>query len=234
MLIISKEKLSDLKLEKYRIYTKEAVRDGIECFSSLDDIDKSEAFCSAVVPINHIKYSNADNKFYYTKEDLSDYADWYKAHVLPAIKKFKKYNYHDNCTSKVGDDVGKKIDSYGCIVDASDLPAFQGVEINENSAVYEYRFYLTLFNKYTIKQIKYDRHDLYDYKLQSSKFDLASKLQNSDFLKSKDFKIINYLRKNNELVPVGIILKEDSAEKYSVEYGTVFIDMNNLIVINWH
>ena len=233
MLIISKEKISDLKLEKYRIYTKEAIRDGIECFSSLDDLNKSEAFCSAVVPINHIKYSKTDNKFYYTKEELSDYADWYKAHVLPAIKKFKKYNYHDNCISKVGDD-GKVIDGYNCIVNVPGLPAFQGVEVNENSAVYEYRFYLMLFNKYTIKQIKYDRHELYDYKLQSSKFDLASKLQNSDFLKSKDFKIINYLRKNTELVQVGIILKEDSAKKYSIEYGTVFIDMNNLIIINWH
>ena len=124
-----------------------------------------------------------------------------------------------------------KIDGYGCVVDVDGLPAFSSM--NEDITVSEYRFYLTLFNEYTIKQLRYERHDLFDAKFESSKFDLASKMQSTDFLKQKDFKMINYKRKDTENVVIGILLKEGT-DKYSMDYGVVSIDMNNVLSIRWH
>ena len=111
------------------------------------------------------------------------------------------------------------------------LPAFN--DVNEDISIHEYRFYLTLFNDYTVKQCQYERHNLHDAMFKSSKYDLPSKLQNSDLLKSKDFKIINARRSQEESVPVGLIIKEDNS-KYSLEYGKVYINMENKISIVWH
>lgn len=230
MIVISEDKKNELRSTKYKVYSLSPVSEGVECFSSSREFSSSDKFYITSVNANHIKYESG--RFYYTNEDLSDVADWWPAHMLPTSKNFKKCKEPKiKYASRVGDNVGKKIDGYGCLVDVSELPAFNGV--NEDIKVYEYRLYLTLFNDYTVKQLRYERHDLFDAKFESSKFDLAAKMQNVDFLKSKDFKMINHKRKDSENVIIGIILNEDSG-KYSMEYGIVFIDMNNVLSIKWH
>lgn len=230
MLIISEAKKNELRSTKYKVYSLSPISEGVECFGSSKSFSSTDKFYITAVNANHIKHN--EGRFYYTNEDLSDVADWWPAHVLPTNKNFKKCKKTSiKCTTKVGDDVGKKIDGYGCLVDVSGLPAFNGV--NEDLTVSEYRLYLTLFNEYTVKQLRYERHELFDAKFESSKFDLPAKMQSSDFLKPKDFKMINYKRKDIENVAIGIVLKEGT-DKYSMEYGTVTIDMNNMLSVKWH
>ena len=54
-----------------------------------------------------------------------------------------------------------------------------------------------------------------------------------DFLKQKDFKMINYKRKDTENVVIGILLNAGT-DKYSMDYGVVSSDMNNVLSIRWH
>lgn len=228
MLQISEELLSDFKSSKYRVYSLVPLEEDVECFNSHKNFKTDEKFLVTAVEAKNIKSYNG--KFFYTTEDLG--ADWFPAHIINLNKNFKKCKSKPTkCTSRIPDSVGKRIDGYGCIVDTSELPAFQGV--NEDKSVYEYRFYLTLFNEYTVKQLRYERHDLFDAKFESSKFDLPSKMQNADFLKEKDFTLINYKRQESESVAIGTVLKE-GAEKYSLEYGTVYIDMTNKLSIKWN
>lgn len=230
MIVISEDKKNELRSTKYKVYSLSPVSEGVECFDSSTQFSNTDKFYITAVNANHIKHESG--RFYYTNEDLSDVADWWPAHMLPANRKFKKCKEPKiKHTSRVGDSVGKKIDCQGCLVDVSGLPAFNGV--NEDIKVYEYRLYLTLFNDYTVKQLRYERHDLFDAKFESSKFDLAAKMQSADFLKPKDFKMINHKRKDTETVNLGIVLKE-SSDKYSMEYGVVFIDMNNMLSVKWH
>lgn len=230
MLVISEDKKNELRSTKYKVYSLSPMSEGVECFGSNKSFSSTDKFYITAVNANHIKHH--EGKFYYTNEDLFDVADWWPAHLLPTNKNFKKCKKTSTkCTTRIGYDVGKKIDGYGCLVDVSDLQAFNGV--NEDLTVSEYRFYITLFNEYTVKQLRYERHDLFDAKFESSKFDLPFKMQSSNFLKPGDFKMINYKRKDTENVIIGKVLREDS-NKYSMEYGTVFIDMNNLISIKWN
>ena len=230
MTTISESKLNKLKECKYKVYSREPLTDGVECFSSSKSFSSNEAFCISAVDAKNIRHDNG--RFYYTTEDLSETADWFPAQIIDIGNNFIPCKKHKSkkCTKRVGNDVGKKIDGYGCIVDISSLPAFSG--INEDLSVSEYRFYLTLFNEYTVKQCQYERHNLQDATFTSSKYDLPAKLQNSDFLKSKDFKMINVRRENEESVPVGLIIKEDN-NKYSIEYGKVYINMDNKVSIVW-
>lgn len=230
MIEISEGKLNKLKNSKYRVYSKGPLVDGSECFTNNKLFAGDESFCITAVNANHIKRDNS--KFVYTVEGLDETADWFPAAIIDVSNNFIpcKKRKPTKCTKEVGDDVGKKIDGQGCIIDISGLPAFNGV--NEDLSVFEYRFYLTLFNEYTIKQCQYERHNLQDATFTSSKYDLPAKLQNSDFLKSKDFTIINSRREAEESVPVGLIIREDS-NKYSLEYGKVYINMDNKISIVW-
>lgn len=225
MLILSKNKLDELKSKKYRVYSKEYLSDGVECFNTSESL--GDSFYISFVEANHIKCEN--NKFYYTEESLSDVADFWPKHLLPVIGAFSSKKSKSNTKQKGTSKLSKSF-----IVDASGLPAFSGIQANEDLSVNEYRFYLTLFNEYTVKQCQYERHSLYDARVKSSKYDLPSRLQNSNFLKSKDFKVINYKRQESETVPVGLIIKENKNGSYEIEYGTVLIDMNNKISIIWH
>lgn len=231
MIELSENKLNKLKDCKYRVYTKGPLTDGSECFPSMKSFSKNDGFCITAVNGNHIKHDNG--KFYYTAEGLDETCDFFPAQILDVANNFvpcKKRKKSTKCTQEVGDDVGKKIDGQGCLIDVSGLPAFNG--IYEDLSVFEYRFYLTLFNDYTVKQCQYERHNLQDATFTSSKYDLPAKLQSSDFLKSKDFTIINSRREREESVPVGLIIKE-SNNKYSLEYGRVYINMENKISIVW-
>lgn len=231
MIEISESKFNEIKRQRFKVYSKGPLTEGCECFSSRKSFADDEPFCITSVNIANIKHDNG--KFYYTTEDLSEVADWFPAHVLDVSNNFIpcKKSKKLKCASKVGNNVGKSIKSDKCVVDVSGMPAFNGV--NEDLSVYEYRFYLTLFNDYTVKQCHYERRNLHDAIFKSSKYDLPSKLQNSDFLKSKDFTMINVRREKEESVPVGLIIKEDD-NKYNLEYGKVYINMDNKISIIWH
>jgi hypothetical protein len=232
MLVLSESKLNEYKDVKYKVYSKGPLTEGSECFSSSKSFNENEPFCITSVSSKNIR-SDKD-KFYYTTEDLSSTADWFPKHLMNVGTNFVQCGKSKKlkCVSKVSDNVGKKIDGQGCLIDTSALPAFNGV--NEDLSVNEYRFYLTLFNDFTVKQCQYERHDLHDASFKSSKYDLVAKLQNSDFLKSKDFKMINYRRQNEESVPVGYIIKESDDMKYCSEYGKVYINMDNKVSIIWH
>lgn len=231
MLVLSKSILNKLRESKYKVYSKAPLKEGDECFCNSESFKPDEPFCITSVSSKNICHK--DGRFYYTNEDLSATADWFPAHVIPICNMFtpcgknKKQKY----VSQVDNKYGKSIKSNKYLIDTNLLPAFN--DVNEDISIYEYRFYLTLFNDYTVKQCQYERHNLHDATFKSSKYDLPSKLQNSDFLKSKDFKIINARRAQEESVPVGLIIKEDNS-KYSLEYGKVYIDMENKISIVWH
>lgn len=230
MLTITKENLDTLKDSKYKVYSRQPLDEGVECFYSSDNFGRRDGFCITAVPISHIKCK--DGRFFYTTEDLSTVADWFPKHVLNVGSKFVpcKKNKRLHCVMQIDTKkYGNKISSDTCLVDIGGLPAF-----NEDLSINEYRFYLTLFNDYTVKQCQLERHNLQDATFTSSKYDLTAKLQNSDFLKSKDFKVINVRRETEESVPVGLIIKENT-EKYSpLDYGKVYINMENKISIVWH
>lgn len=223
MLYVKDELIKEAKSSKYRVYSNVPLSEGVECFPNTDTFNDSDTYYVSSVKTGNIRCDKSNGKFYFTNEDLSEVADWFPAHVIPIGTKFIKLrNKKKQC-----------IGSNTCIVDVSQLKAFSNDATNEDVSVSEYKFYLTLFNKYTVSQCIYERNNLYDAKVTSSKYDLPSRLQNSDFLKSKDFKVINLHRNEMESVPVGLIIKEPS-DKYTVDYGTVYIDMNNVISIKWH
>ena len=227
MIEVSEDKLNELKNSRYRVYSVGELTDGCECFSSNKSLG-SESFCVTSVKSTNIKCDN--DRFYYTTDDLSNAADWFPAQLIKISNNFVPCRNckYVNGAKKVGNNVGKSISSNKCIVDVSNLPAF-----NEDLSVYEYRFYLTLFNDYSVKQCRYERFNLYDAIYKSSKYDLVSRLQNSDFLKSKDFVVINSERETKETVPVGLVIN-CSSDKYNIEYGTVYINMDNQVSIVWN
>ena len=153
--------------------------------------------------VNSFNIRHVDGKFYFTEEDLSDIIDWFPAHIIPIGRSKLK---------KTKRFVARK---------------------NEEIEVHEYRFYNTLFNKFTLKQIQFERRNLHDGKFISSKYDLVSRMQGSKVLKSKDFKMINVARKDNELVPIGMVVKESKDKNSLVEYGIVYINMDNRLSILW-
>lgn len=214
----------------YLVYTENDICDGCECFYSDETLESSHV---NYINAEHIMYDQSKNKFYYTEDDLSLYDDFFSKHLMPVIGKFTQAkNKHKKLytTIKKHD---TKISNHG-IVDVSGLPAFNVSNTNEDAEISEYRLYITLFNDYTVKQCQYERKALYDAKFKSSKFELESKIQNSSFLKSKDFTVINLKRKDSESVAVGLIIKEQNNDEYTLEYGTVTIDMNNILSIKWH
>lgn len=224
MLVISEDRLNRFKNTKFKVYSREPLSDGCECFSSNESFDKNETFYITSVKASNIK--NDNGKFYYTTEEFDDVADFWPKHIMNLGSNFVPSKRKKSC-----------IKSNKCIVDVSGLPAFNGLpSTNEDVTVNDYRFYLTLFNNYTIEQCRFERHDLFDAKFKSSKYDLVSKIQNSDFLKSKDFVMINSRRKEEESVPVGLIVKEnaDTKKEINIEYGTVYINMENQVSIIWN
>lgn len=221
MLVISEKLTNEIKYTKYKVYSRGPVSDGCECFSSSKPFKDDESFCITSVPMNHIKHDNG--RFYYTKEDLSSTIDWFPAHVIPIGNMFVR-------CGKKKHKIGTVIDSDKFVVDVSGMPAF-----NEDATIYEYRFYITLFNDYTIKQIIYDRYNLFDLKINSSKYDLVSKLQNANLIKPNEFVVINDKRKNDESVCIGIVIKDNEKDKNKpTEYGYVYINMSNIISIKWN
>lgn len=212
MLTISDNLINKYKNKKVTVYSTEFMDEGSECFANNGD-----SLFAHEVYLHNIKFK--DGRFYFTNEDLSQVCDFYPADILPVIGAFVKGK--------------KKCVSNSFVVDVSKLPAFSTIT-NEDTKVYEYRLYITLFNDYTLKQCQYERHNLFDAKYSSSKFDLESRVQNSDFLKSKDFTVINVKRKDEENIFIGYIIREPEESEYSCEYGKLFIDMNNKIFIRWH
>jgi hypothetical protein len=230
MLVLSFNKINELLDRKYKVYSKEPLREGVECYNSSKCFKENEPFCITSVSSRNI--ISKENRFYYTNEDLNSVADWFPAHIINVSNNFTpcKKSKKLKCVKQVDSNVGKCV---GGVIDATCLPAFNG--INEDISVNEYRLYITLFNEYTVKQCIYDRRKLYDALFKSSKYDLPYKLQNSDFLKSKDFVAINIRRKKEENVPVGLIIKMDEdSQKRNIEYGTVYINMDNRISVVWH
>lgn len=229
MLSLTDNLIKNLKRVQYAVYSLEPLREGVECFplppKNIGSNDKIP-YCLTSVSVNNIKHDSG--RFYYTSEDLSSYADWYPAHALNVGSKFTRSKLpKTKCTSKVSDKLGRVIGSDRFLVDVSGMPAF------EDSHVTDYYFYSTLFNDYSIKQIRHEREKLYDLKITCSKYDLTNRLQNSDILRQKDFTIINTERMRSEDVKVGIVTELDN-KNINMEYGTVFINMNNLFFILWN
>ena len=230
MLTLSDKIIKNIKKTQYAVYSLDPLREGVECFPAppmkgIGDIEKTP-YCLTSVRVNNIKHDSG--RFYYTSEDLSSYADWYPAHVMIVGNTFtRSKSPKTKCTTQVSDRLGRVIGSDRFLVDVSGMPAF------EDSHVVDYYFYNTLFNDYSIKQIRHEREKLYDLKLTCSKYDLTIRLQNSDILRQKDFTIINTERTNSEDVKIGIVTEHDD-KNINMEYGTVFINMNNLLFVLWN
>ena len=69
MLVISEDRLNRFKNTKFKIYSKEPLSDGCECFSSNESFDKNEPFYITSVKASNIK--NDNGKFYYTTETIT-------------------------------------------------------------------------------------------------------------------------------------------------------------------
>ena len=231
MLILSENKLNYYKNYIVNVYTNEPLYNGCECFATSESLDGK--YYKSKVSACNIKHN--DGKFYYSNEDLSQYADWFQADMLPIIGAFVssepmyKYNKKYKCNTLVKQKPSGKL-SKSFIVDAASMPAF----FNEDITVNDYRYFNTLFHEYTIEQVLYERYKLFDAKFKASKFDLVNKMQNSNFLQSKDFKMINSQRQYKESVYIGYIVKENKDDEIGVDYGYVYIDMNNKLSIIWH
>ena len=231
MLILSENKLNYYKNYIVNVYTNEPLYNGCECFATSESLDGK--YYKSKVSACNIKYN--DGRFYYSNEDLSQYADWFQADMLPIIGAFVssepmyKYNKKYKCNTLVKRKPSGKL-SKSFIVDAASMPAF----FNEDITVNDYRYFNTLFHEYTIEQVLYERYKLFDAKFKASKFDLVNKMQNSNFLQSKDFKMINSQRQYKESVYIGYIVKENKDDEIGVDYGYVYIDMNNKLSIIWH
>ena len=231
MLILSENKLNYYKNYIVNVYTNEPLYNGCECFATSESLDGK--YYKSKVSACNIKYN--DGKFYYSNEDLSQYADWFQADMLPVIGAFVssgpmyKYNKKYKCNTLVKQKHSGQL-SKSFIVDAASMPAF----FNEDITVNDYRYFNTLFHEYTIEQVLYERYKLFDAKFKASKFDLVNKMQNSNFLQSKDFKMINSQRQYKESVYIGYIVKENKDDEIGVDYGYVYIDMNNKLSIIWH
>lgn len=228
MLVLSDRLINEMKEHIYKVYVKRVLREGCECFKSR--FKCNEKLCIYKVKAKNLVYN--EGRLFYT-EGLEDSSDWYPAQLIninnffePVSGKKKK-----TCTSVLSKDKGKVIDSDRYIVDVSGMSSFKG--INEELIVSEYKLFITLFKNYSVKECLYNRQDLCDATFTSTKYDLTDKLQNSDFLKSKDFVIINNRRSEEENIPVGLIIKTDGND-YSLEYGTVYINMNNILYIKWN
>jgi hypothetical protein len=99
----------------------------------------------------------------------------------------------------------------------------------------EYHFYYTVYNKdRSIKSIL-DSQDEPDKVFKStSRHALESDMQNSNFITDKDFGVINKYRDKDTRVFIGFVLEPDySSDKQSWDYGSVFLDINNNIIIKW-
>ena len=207
----------------FNVYSNQVLSEGVECFGTYEKMNGNNFYITSVKAKNIV---TKNGKFYYTEEDLNSVSDFWPAHIINLTSNFKPSK-----KKKVG------IKSNKCIVDVSGLPAFNklAVTTNEDITVNDYRFFITLFNNFTVKQCRYDRYNLYDAKFKSSKYDLVSKMQNSDFLKSKDFTMININRSKDENVPIGIVIKEsdNSMLNTGIEYGIVYLNMNNQLSIIW-
>ena len=231
MLILSENKLNYYKNYIVNVYTNEPLYHGCECFATSESLDGK--YYKSKVSACNIKHK--DGKFYYSNEDLSQYADWFQADMLPIIGAFVssepmyKYNKKYKCNTLVKQKHSGKL-SKSFIVDAASMPAF----FNEDITVNDYRYFNTLFHEYTIEQVLYERYKLFDAKFKASRFDLVNKMQNSNFLQSKDFKMINSQRQYKESVYIGYIVKENKDGEIGVDYGYVYIDMNNKLSIIWH
>ena len=231
MLILSENKLNYYKNYIVNVYTNEPLYNGCECFATSESLDGK--YYKSKVSACNIKHK--DGKFYYSNEDLSQYADWFQADMLPIIGAFVssepvyKYNKKYKCNKLVKQKPSGKL-SKSFIVDAASMPAF----FNEDITVNDYRYFNTLFHEYTIEQVLYERYKLFDAKFKASRFDLVNKMQNSNFLQSKDFKMINSQRQYKESVYIGYIVKENKDGEIGVDYGYVYIDMNNKLSIIWH
>lgn len=231
MLVLSESKLNHYKNYIIHVYTDRPLCNGCECFATSEPFD--DKYYKSEVSACNIKHKNG--KFYYSNEDLSQYADWFQADMLPIIGAFVssgpmyKYNKKYKCNTLVKQKHSGKL-SKSFMVDAASMPAF----FNEDITVNEYRYFNTLFHEYTIEQILYERFKLFDAKFKASRFDLINKMQNSNFLQSKDFKMINSQRQYKESVYIGYIVKENKDAEIGVDYGYVYIDMSNKLSIIWH
>ena len=178
MLILSENKLNYYKNYIVNVYTNEPLYNGCECFATSESLDGK--YYKSKVSACNIKYN--DGRFYYSNEDLSQYADWFQADMLPIIGAFVssepvyKYNKKYKCNTLVKQKPSGKL-SKSFMVDAASMPAF----FNEDITVNDYRYFNTLFHEYTIEQVLYERYKLFDAKFKASRFDLVNKMQNSNF-----------------------------------------------------
>ena len=175
MLYINNKTIEEAKNIKYKVYSNEPLEEGVECFPTLNKciINKDTYYITNVKAENiRCDKSNGKCRFYFTNEDLSTVADWFPAHIINVGNNFKKSKKSNifKYAKVVDDSVGKKIDGQGCLVDVSQLPAFNVDSTNEDLDINDYKFYLTLFKDYTVQQCIYERSELYDAKLTSSKF----------------------------------------------------------------
>lgn len=201
---------------RVRIYASKPLNSFMKVsFEAKSDLN-SEFIYSKKVDINHIICFD-NNVTYYLgdckNEDFSIFTTWFNPSVMDINMKKSNSN--------------KRVLSYKDI-----LKRHKNEGLEASSKTYEYLYFNTLFADFEISDIVATRLPLYDLKFISTKFDVASQLQNSNFLENKDFVIINERRAEQSLVKLGYILSLKDHSNF--DYATVYIDMNNIISVFWN
>ena len=99
----------------------------------------------------------------------------------------------------------------------------------------EYKFFFTVYDKDRTPTSIMKNKERYDKIFKAtSRHSLEKEMQNSHFLTDKDFGAINKYRNNDTHTFIGYILEPGfTADNDKWDYGSVFLDINNNIIVKW-
>lgn len=108
---------------------------------------------------------------------------------------------------------------------------YYGIE----SELKEYNFYFTIYDKERTPNSIIENGIRPDFILKTkSKYSLEQDLQNSGFLKDKDFGVLNKNRNSEMNTLLGFILDPlYSSSSREWDYAEVYLDVNNNISLKW-
>ena len=107
--------------------------------------------------------------------------------------------------------------------------------LKPESNLQEYQFFFTVYDKKKTPDSIMKNNERPDRVFKTtSRHSLENEMQNSHFLTDKDFGAINKYRNQDTHTFIGYILEPlYTADKSNWDFGSVFLDVNNNIIIKW-
>ena len=99
----------------------------------------------------------------------------------------------------------------------------------------EYQFFFTVYDKDRTPTSIMKKGEMPDRVFKTtSRHSLETEMQNSNFLTDKDFGAINKYRNDSTRAFIGYIIEPSyTSDKSAWDYASVFLDVNNSIIIEW-